>query len=335
MKIINIITLCFFAILTGCTSNKTNSSSLISYGSSTHSPTIKTDNICIKNITVSDSREGFQTGATKLTKNKSFFFLFLIVAWDNSGSSLKSLEKYDEDALNSLESLTLNKLNKSGFKTSPQAGEAQNEYDLDIEIVNFYKLSYQKNHAFVMYGGFFADAIFFPSSECITFRITISESKTGKVVGSKILSKRYLSGNDDPNATNTQSRDNAFARIMDELPYCVDSIIKTSSHSKGLIEKELSMPPETFNILRITAEYAFAETMTIGYDTGSIWNDTIEKRRFPVISEPGDWILSPYDLDGSLLHWNAYENLANLISSKYILKKEKYLNLYTFHGALQ
>ncbi|MCK6547486.1 hypothetical protein L6R52_16680 [Myxococcota bacterium] len=214
------------------------------------------------------------------------------------------------------------------------------ELVLKTEVEHLFAVAYEQSGWHVSLGGFgLNDLMFYPSGQA-TMRFSLVR-RTGQEVTSWRLAERTLF---DPSSSGgslgqvgsfiTPNGDlNRASQIVEtmralyrRLPPTVDRAVALA-HAAPRISDEL---PKQLFIVRQLEDYDFVEQALIDTATGRVEASAIVPRREPVVSRPGEWVVSPYQ--PSYLVPAEYRRLVARLGERFDVRFEDNVTAARFFG---
>ncbi len=279
------------------------------------------------NITVAEVIDARPTGEVLEADHYELRYLvplFLYNQWSGAGPTYMDRTLYaTQGVAQGTSALIQRVLDESGAFS----GKGK-EYDLHVRINHLYGVSYTKDFWIIGFGGAGLEAYdFFPCGH-VELAVTLKDKQTGAVLGEQTLTRSFLFNPEQPGLScalapgtvrllyedeNIQGVVKfAVREVMKDLVKTLDRMVASDGHGA-----DVTTPPATFRVIRLTDEYDFCEEMRVEYATGSILTNAVRKYNAPIVSRPGEWIVLPEGENG---HWLApaqYRKTVELLSAKY------------------
>lgn len=229
-------------------------------------------------------------------------------------------------------------LSSSGIcRITSTADEA--ELVLKTQVEHLFAVAYEQSGWHMSIGGFGLDDLMFYPSGQVTMRFSLVR-RNGEEVTSWRLAERTLF---DPSSSGGSvgqvgsftipngdlNRANQIVETMRalyrRLPPTVDRAV--ALERTALATDEL---PKQLFIVRQLEDYGFVEQALIDTATGRVEASAIVPRREPVVSRPGEWVVSPYQ-PGYLVP-DAYRRLVARLAERFDVRFEDNVTAARFLG---
>jgi hypothetical protein len=259
--------------------------------------------------------------------------------WSTAGPVFANPEHYDLDLLTSLRGLMSDVINRSSLG-SPNASV---KYILKPELLHFYGVGYTKGMFIATMGAAAMNKYQFYPAGYVSLKLTLYEASTKKPVAIRYLSDSFLFNPAEPTLgtghsaqggmgmaiTNNKSQVAILAlkNAMQQLPETIGSMLADVGPGRGE-----SAEPTHFMLVRLTDEYDFQEELVIEIATGRIARNTVEKRTAPIVSCPGEWIVSPIAADGHYMSAAEYVAFVEVLKQKYNIEFKGNLSAAQYLG---
>lgn len=122
----------------------------------------------------------------------------------------------------------------------------------------------------------------------------------------------------------------AVQELMQDIVKEIDRMLAVNGYGE-----EITEPPETFRVIRLTDEYDFCEEVVVESASGKILSNTVRQYNSPVVSRPGEWIVLPEDQNGHWLAPDKYQRMVECLSSTYNVGFADNLSAAYFKGAVK
>lgn len=249
--------------------------------------------------------------------------LLLINLWSGAGPVYLDLDLYaDQSIKQGVEGLLQRVVDQSGVFS----GQGKT-YDLSVRINHLYSVSYSKYAYLIGFGGSSIEKYkFFPCGH-VELAVTLKDRQTGAVVGETLLTRSFLFNQKHPQLSCAHTAEQgviaeeenrkgvltiALRSAMIDLVTKLDQMV-----AADLPGPEVCAPPDVFRVMRLTDEYDFCEEMAIESATGLILFNRMRPYSGPVVSRPGDWIVSPRDERGLWMAPAQYRKVVGLLSTNF------------------
>ena len=285
-----------------------------------------------------DLRPEEETTKPNQVKPHHFVPAILWWQWGNAGPMFAKPEYYDHDLLTSMRALMETTLDESGVFAAQGP-----KYVLKARLHHYYGVGYQKEMAIVSAGAAMADHYFFPTGH-VGMELTLVEESSGREVATRYVSEAFLFAPDILGAdtrhtaygmSSNSLTDNrtlmatvALRRLMLRLPLIVDQMVA----QEPAAALPMAMSPSQFVVERVTDEYDFVERMTIEYATGRVLRDEITRRKAPLVSKAGEWVVSPVAESGHWMSQQQYDDLLEVLARRYKVEIDDNLSAARFSG---
>ena len=286
---------------------------------------------------VVDRRPKMEVVSTNQTAPRYVVPVIIWNQWSTAGPVFGHPTHYGPNLIPGLRSLIHTTLRRGGLQS-----EGGQRYSLQAELHHFYGVNYNKK--WFLFTPWSASSLiysFFPLGYVgLSLRLV---DPSGKVVGARYLTESFLF---NPFARRLTTRHSAYGPgvnivdnrsmvpmialqlMMNKLPAVVDQMLA----ERGASGAKDPTGHKTFKLIRLTREYDFQQEMVVEVESGRIISNKMVRRRIPILSRPGEWVVAPIAPSGRFMGSKEYARFVERIKQKYDVVFGSNLSAATFRG---